>query len=153
NGTCSPVKAGTDPDNECTADAAATCKFNGFCDGAGACQLHAKGTSCGASGCNGSIVAGLVCDRLGRVVADIMGPDCPPFQCHPATGCANPCATDLDCILGKFCDKTTGACVSQAPNGTSCTLGNQCQSGFCVEGVCCDSACNGVCQACKAATK
>jgi MYXO-CTERM domain-containing protein len=150
NGTCSPVKPGTDPDNECTPDATATCQHNGFCDGANACQLYAKGTSCGLSGCNGSIVAGLICDGLGMCVADINGTDCAPYQCHPG-GCANPCVTDLDCVLGKFC--SAGACVSQAPLGAACTIGNQCQSGFCIEGVCCDSGCTGTCQACKAAAK
>src|SRR5262249_54776274 len=42
NGACGPIKGGTDPDNECTADAASTCQHNGFCDGAGACQLYAN---------------------------------------------------------------------------------------------------------------
>ena len=32
--------------------------------------------------------------------------------------------------------------------GAACTQSNECQSGFCVEGVCCASACNGVCQSC-----
>jgi hypothetical protein len=33
--------------------------------------------------------------------------------------------------------------------GLSCTSGTQCASGFCVSGVCCDSACDGGCGACK----
>jgi RHS repeat-associated protein len=33
--------------------------------------------------------------------------------------------------------------------GIACTTGTQCASGFCVNGVCCDSACNGQCQACN----
>lgn len=34
------------------------------------------------------------------------------------------------------------------PNGDSCSAGAQCASGFCVDGVCCNTACNGTCQAC-----
>jgi hypothetical protein len=45
---------------------------------------------------------------------------------------------------------TDGACV---PVGDSCTSGGDCASGFCVDGVCCESACDGPCQACSAARK
>ncbi len=37
--------------------------------------------------------------------------------------------------------------------GASCTRGEECQSGFCVDGVCCDKACNGACEACGEAGK
>lgn len=33
-------------------------------------------------------------------------------------------------------------------NGTACSESSDCGSGFCVEGVCCNSACNGTCQSC-----
>lgn len=32
---------------------------------------------------------------------------------------------------------------NKSPNGTPCTLGSQCASGFCVDGLCCNSACGG----------
>ncbi|WP_394840333.1 hypothetical protein LVJ94_26000 [Pendulispora rubella] len=35
------------------------------------------------------------------------------------------------------------------PAGTVCTQANTCQSGYCVDGVCCNSACDGACQACN----
>jgi hypothetical protein len=35
-----------------------------------------------------------------------------------------------------------------APNGTRCQQNGDCGSGYCVDGVCCQSACSGVCQAC-----
>jgi len=35
------------------------------------------------------------------------------------------------------------------PNGTACTGANECQSGFCVNGYCCDSACGSACDACN----
>ena len=35
-----------------------------------------------------------------------------------------------------------------ATNGTACRLGTECQSGSCVDGVCCESGCAGQCQSC-----
>ncbi|MER2560870.1 MAG: hypothetical protein ABTQ32_09135, partial [Myxococcaceae bacterium] len=43
---------------------------------------------------------------------------------------------------------------TRVTNGGACTLGGECQSGFCVDGVCCDTACGGGvvdCQACSPA--
>lgn len=36
-----------------------------------------------------------------------------------------------------------------AANGAACTGGDGCESGHCVEGVCCDGACAGVCNSCR----
>ena len=38
------------------------------------------------------------------------------------------------------------------PNGESCGCGNECSSGFCVDGFCCNNACEGTCQTCGLAT-
>jgi Concanavalin A-like lectin/glucanases superfamily len=35
------------------------------------------------------------------------------------------------------------------PRGGSCTSSNQCQTGSCVDGFCCDTACTGACTTCK----
>ncbi|AKT37389.1 hypothetical protein [Chondromyces crocatus] len=37
--------------------------------------------------------------------------------------------------------------------GEPCGTASQCQSGFCVDGVCCETACNATCQACSATAK
>jgi len=42
---------------------------------------------------------------------------------------------------------------SACPNGTVCADGSTCQSGFCVDGVCCENACTSLCVACSAAKK
>jgi hypothetical protein len=38
-------------------------------------------------------------------------------------------------------------------NGTACAATKECTSGFCVDGVCCDLACTGICEACTTAKK
>jgi hypothetical protein len=35
------------------------------------------------------------------------------------------------------------------PPNQTCTVAAQCASGFCVDGVCCDTACDGACQSCS----
>lgn len=37
--------------------------------------------------------------------------------------------------------------------GNSCVTSDDCHTGFCVDGVCCETACDGVCEACSAAKK
>lgn len=45
-----------------------------------------------------------------------------------------------------------GSDASQgAPNGTTCGSASECQSGFCADGVCCATACDGVCESCDQA--
>ncbi len=38
-----------------------------------------------------------------------------------------------------------------APDGTACAAATECDSGFCADGVCCDRACDGACEACSTA--
>ena len=52
NGRCGPVRADTDPDEECATEAKSTCGRTGTCDGAGACQRHPDGTVCATGCCN-----------------------------------------------------------------------------------------------------
>lgn len=54
------------------------------------------------------------------------------------------------CTSGKACD-ASGVC--KPVNGQACKAGGDCASGFCVDEVCCDTACNGTCQACRADLK
>lgn len=46
---------------------------------------------------------------------------------------------------------TPTATPTAKSNGQACVQNSECATGFCVDGVCCNSACSGVCQACSAA--
>ncbi len=47
-------------------------------------------------------------------------------------------------------DGCSASCRTERANGATCTQGDMCRSGFCVDGVCCNVACNGQCEACNA---
>jgi hypothetical protein len=110
NGVCAPIRPGTDPDNECTQQAAATCGTNGFCDGSGACQLYAAGTQCAAPFCQGTVAVGpATCNGLGTCPAQV-STNCAPYNCS-AGACRTTCGTNTDCVSGYVC--SGGACVAQ----------------------------------------
>jgi len=54
--------------------------------------------------------------------------------------------TDVDCGGGT-------TCAIKCAQGKKCAANSDCTSNFCVDGVCCNSACAGACQACTAAKK
>jgi hypothetical protein len=86
--------------------------------------------------------------------------------------CTAPCVSDIDCLATDYCTQA-GTCQPSKAQGVACNpsadcaaqadagqtggatagLCRECTSGFCVDGVCCNSACNGLCQACTASLK
>ncbi|MBI2388457.1 MAG: hypothetical protein HYV09_02465 [Deltaproteobacteria bacterium] len=77
-------------------------------------------------------------------------PACSPFlQCGAGGACATACSSDAACAPGNFCGVT--ACYPKKANGAGCGAANECTSGFCADGVCCDTGCTGQCQSCKLA--
>lgn len=69
--------------------------------------------------------------------------------CNEQTGRCAPVVSRDDensgCSGERSCD-ATGACLPS--DGQTCRKDSECASGHCVEGLCCDQACDGVCQAC-----
>ena len=65
-------------------------------------------------------------------------------NCNDSTENGN--ETDVDCGGG-------GACANKCAAGKECDVASDCLSGFCVDGVCCSTACTGACQACSSAKK
>lgn len=153
-GTCSPVASGSAPamgHPSCGPDPASSCMRDGSCDGAGACRLYVGGTMCGAASCNSTtnmLTAQSTCDGAGHCVAGVTG-TCAPYVCQSATACYTSCSgASTGCVSGKVC--VGGSCGLKS-NGASCTSGSECSSGFCVDGVCCNSACTQSCYSCNQA--
>ena len=149
DGLCRPITAGSDPDNECAADAQTSCGFDGMCDGAGACRKWINGTACSSETCSGSTdTPARTCDGAGTCRA-ASNASCGNYVCG-STSCKTSCLSNADCTSGTFCS-SAGHCVAPQTNGAACTAASQCTSGDCVDGVCCESTCIGLCNACSSA--
>lgn len=144
DGTCGPAKTGTDPHDTCEATQQSSCGKTGNCNGAGDCQLWPQNTSCGGTFCKLNDVTGKVCSGNG-VCVDVSALPCTPYLCQNA-GCTSPCASSAQCDNGYYC--VGGSCLKKQDPGHACAGGDECQAGFCVDGVCCDSPCGGQCEAC-----
>jgi hypothetical protein len=66
-------------------------------------------------------------------------------------GCSNGdlCCQSIDCISTLQCND--GICGVR-PNGAACSAPRDCQSGFCVDGFCCNEACTSPCRSCSFST-
>lgn len=147
-GVCGPAKAGSDPGDRCIKDDVATCGKSGVCGATGTCALWPKGSACGGGvSCDAGSARGQTCDGLGACLTDTTGTPCAPGICTATAGCAFICAADSDCDKTGFCD--SGSCKARSLDGRTCTDGRQCASGNCIDGVCCATACNGLCEACN----
>lgn len=71
---------------------------------------------------------------------------CGAFACG-ATTCLTRCFADWDCNTGRHC-VVGGVCAADSRLGEPCVISEACRSGHCVDGVCCESACAGECEAC-----
>ena len=82
------------------------------------------------------------------------------LTCRPVVGacdlqesCAGGprCPADFSsCPEGDYCEPT--GCVPQRALGSACTQDVQCRSKSCVDGVCCDTRCEGGCEGCGTGT-
>src|SRR6202012_2484382 len=55
-----------------------------------------------------------------------------------------------ECSSGHYC--VAGQCKAQNPDGTACRADDQCVNGHCVDGLCCNTSCDGQCEACDVTT-
>lgn len=132
DGTCAPIPDGSDPDQECEADASGGCRATGDCDGAGDCRrFAASSVSCGVTTCSGQISRGRHCSGEGDCVdADV---DCGAYRCSDGN-CPRHCADHDDCTEGSFCG--AGSCLPARANGVDCGADHECESGQCAGGEC-----------------
>jgi len=93
--------------------------------------------------------------------------NCVDGVCCDSAACTGPCkscnvaGSEGTCVLAKAGTEVAGSCANGqacdgsgnclSGNGQACTSAATCASGFCADGVCCNSACNGVCTSCNLA--
>lgn len=75
--------------------------------------------------------------------------DCRSGECGLALEGSGEICCEATCLNGQRCSPA-GSCVdAPRPDGSACVAGTDCLSGSCVAGRCCESECDGVCQACS----
>ncbi|MBK9265466.1 MAG: hypothetical protein IPM54_37480 [Polyangiaceae bacterium] len=150
NGECGDVANGTDPDAECGAQPASTCGNTGICS-SGACQQHPSGSICVAAYCSPDGLTQFNADTCngGGACIDAGSKPCAPYICSSNT-CLAACSSQSHCNVAAYCDGATSTCVYKKVQGSACAAGVECQSGHCVDGVCCDADCAGTCKVCNA---
>jgi hypothetical protein len=133
NGTCAPVQAGQDPDNECADQGAASCGTTGVCGGQNACAKYAVNTECEAAKCsNGNALSARKCDGAGTCQA-ATSTACGAYACVNAS-CNATCSVDGDCSSGNWCDQSgdPDVCKAKLDAGAPCTDDKQCKNGVCL---------------------
>jgi hypothetical protein len=103
----------------CSATSAGMCSSGNCVDG----------VCCGSVACSGPCQSCAVEGQEGTCIQAAAGTEVPG-----------------SCASGQACDGL-GAC--KVKNGQPCTTGASCASGFCTDGVCCESDCKGTCSSCK----
>lgn len=104
------------------------------------------GSACGTERCSaGRFFPGGACNSAG-LCEPPAARDCPTGSCD-GTICEGAC-TAASCTSGTFCSSVTLACEPLIANGGGCSLSSTCASGFCTDGVCCESECTGTCARC-----
>ncbi len=71
---------------------------------------------------------------------------CEPYVCEDEADCRLSCSNDTHCHEDYYCANTT--CIAREANGFVCDRDRQCDTDECVDGFCCTSACDGICEAC-----
>ncbi|MBK8255378.1 MAG: hypothetical protein IPK82_22305 [Polyangiaceae bacterium] len=138
-GTCGPSKAGVAVGKQLTdgPDLGTQCAANVVsfytCDGAGNKSIYF------AESCNGN-----TCDQAGIKCIE---------TCNDIT---TKCLSDAWCEIPV--GMAEGKCAPKRDLGEVCDSGKQCKNpndlsvdGFCIDGVCCNTVCDQVCEACNAA--
>jgi hypothetical protein len=124
---------------------------NDICDGFGACR-KSNGKPCAAAGecVSGFCVDGVCCDgacdgACQSCNTSLMTAGLCTFV---GAGQADPNAA-MPCQGTAACDGN-GSCKKN--DGEACASSNECFHGYCVDGVCCVSACTSTCKACNVST-
>lgn len=144
------------PNNVTCRSSTGSCDPRERCDGINpACpsdELSPAGTVCRTAQCQASNTRARLEATCTGAAANCPGAtfvDCDPYLCENRV-CLTSCSGDGDCQAGFFCNGS-GECEAERAAGLSCTAANQCETGFCADGVCCTTSCHRQCEACDLA--
>jgi hypothetical protein len=127
---------------------------SGYCVDERCCNVDCAG-GCGAC----SIEAGAEEDGTCSIfpAGSEGSPPCRALACNGESPECAPCESDDDCTKASFC-AADQRCQPRKAQGEACDVRAEqdcfvdgcqsCESGLCVDGVCCDEACDGSCEAC-----
>ncbi len=135
-----------------------------FCNGSGACGDLAKtcgAYACGATACkttcstSADCAAGFGCKAAACVARDGLGLACADGStCKEGLFCTDRvCCGVAACEAGSKCVAAAGGALCRKDAAVACSADAECASAHCVDGVCCDRACDGQCEACDATGK
>jgi hypothetical protein len=145
-------QVGEDVKNECTQTAAGTCGDEGTCDGNGGCKKWSAGTACQTQTCSGGMFTpARQCNGSGTCSAVTTQPCSGNLGCS-GNVCRNTCTVDGECVSTQYYCAGNGTCALKKAAGQPCTASaaNQCATGNCVDGVCCNFSSCTSCSACGA---
>jgi hypothetical protein len=139
----------------CTADGAC---LSGHCADGVCCN-----TACSGGGCDRCDLTGTrgTCTVAPMGNAGANAPCAPSYACDGVSvTCPTSCVSDAACADAYYC-ASSGACEPRKAQASTCNPQKDCKaagcrectSAACVDGLCCDKACNGTCEACTAALK
>ena len=150
-GTCANIAVGEeDPtDNACVSleDVPRQCDGNGTCMNG----KKATGKPCTAGGqcTTGYCIDGVCCNSTCTQTcyqcnrADAVG-TCAPIGIGLVDHSA---MTPCDAAM-QYCNGAGTCAMNKKPNGETCAVAADCGSGYCIDGVCCNTTCTGTCQSC-----
>jgi len=101
-------------------------------------KLCGAGTDCESTFCTDGVCCATACDGTCQA--------CNNAGTEGTCGVAPSGTTEPGCMDSMACD---GAGLCKGQLGAACAQGAQCLSGFCADGVCCNSDCAGTCEACN----
>lgn len=112
----------------------------------GTCMPTPIGGSCGDPMCRGtSITLPGVCTAGGECTRDEPR-RCPQGFCADDLTCSSTCTPD-SCAADEICTEGL-VCVVPGADGASCGADDHCESGYCVDGICCNRPCDDICESC-----
>ena len=144
-----------------------------YCDAAGGCTPATTAPCdpyvCGPSACLTACT--IATDCANGYSCDTSVGSATFHKCIPTKGGGSACGVTADCKAGLFCVDGVCCATSSCPGGQHCNIAPaagacklpygatcntstaaQCATGNCVDGLCCDTACLGQCEACDGST-